>query len=241
MVEEYLIKIKEKKYDLHDFLQNCHWNHPHRLAEISLSGSLTMIEDRRYFTGAGTSASVITETITGSLFPVLTRKFYENEPFYTSGPPPGGGKGEFTISHKYLYAWRMFTGGGILNDLAVVGTRTSQGYTRTTTSDPWVAGSSSSFDLMGSFGAGPVSGTGGDIISGGRGPDIDTSKATLGFSLSGDSSAGPFGYFYRFPWDYTWASEVDIFTDFLDDWIANGNATYGGGFSGSCSLSLDFS
>jgi len=235
MVEEYLAKIKEKKHDLHDFLQY-YWNHPHRLAEISLSGSLTQIEDGRQFTGAGTSAFMDTYDYTGSLFPVITRKFYENQPFKTSGSGPQPAKGEITISQNCIYGWRMISNQGNPNDDVTVGTFTRESYTRATTGDPWVLGSTTSYDLTGNFICLPNNG--GDVVSGGRGADIATSKADILIDIS---IMGLYTTIGRFPWTDPWASEVDAFTDFLDDWIANGNATYGAGFSGSCSMSLDFS
>ena len=235
MVKEYLAKIKEKKHDLHDFLQS-YWNHPHRLAEISLSGTLTQIEDGRLKTGAGTSTFMDTLVFTGSLFPVITRKFYENQPFKTSGSGPQPTKGEITISQNCIYPWRMISNAGHPNDDVTVGTFTREGFTRTTTSDPWVSGGSSTYDLTGNFICLPNNG--GDVVSGGRGADIESSKAEINFNIS---VIGIYETVKRFPWVDPWASDTDVFTDWLDDWIANGNATYGGGFSGSSSMSLDFS
>jgi len=234
MVEEYLAIIKQKKHDLHDFLQG-YWNHPHRLTEISLSGYLTQIEDGRDFTGAGTSAFVDTYDYTGSLFPVITRKFYDNEPFKSfAGPEPS--KGEITISQDCLYGWRMISNQGLENDPVTVGTFTRESYTRATIGSPWVLGSTTSYDLIGNLICLPNNG--GDVVSGGRGADVDSSKADILIDIS---IMGLFTTIGRFPWNDPWASETDAFTDFLNDWIANGNAAYGAGFSGSCSMSLDFS
>lgn len=234
MIDEHLAIIKEKKYDLHSFLQE-YWNHPHRLAEISLSGTLTQIEDDRLKTGAGTSAMVDTLVFTGSLFPKITRKFYDNEPFKSfDGPDPA--KGEITISQNCIYPWRMISNAGHPNDDVTVGTFTRQGFTRTTTSSPWVFRGSSTYDLTGNFECSPING--GDIVSGGRGADIESSKAEINFNIS---VIGIYETVKRFPWVDPWASDTDVFADWLDDWIANGNATYGGGFSGSSSMSLDFS
>lgn len=237
MVEEYLAIIKQKKHDLHDFLQE-YWNHPHRLAEISLSGSLTMIQDERFYS-TGPSALVDTYDYTGSLFSVITRKFYDNEPFKDLSIPPEPAQGEITISQNCLYGLSMFLNYGLSNDDVTVGTFTRESYTRSSISDPWVLAGTESYDITGNFVCYPYGG--GDVVSGGRGSDVDTSKATIDFGISTSENLFISTTIGRFPWTDPWPSEVDIFTDFLDDWIANGNATYGGGFSGSCSLSLDFS
>jgi len=236
MLSELSEIVKSKKAELQSFLI-AFWNHPHRLSEVSLTGTYTTIVDERSFTGAGLSASVETATLTGSLFTTTTRKLAEKTPFKASLSEISLAQGEIAMMHNALIPWEVFQATGTVNSDVTVGSLVVDDYTRPNTSSPWTLVSSNTFDIDGHFEIGIIDG--GDEISGGRGADVDSSRCSISIAIS----AGVYSFtveFFRFPWDDPWSSETTAFSDNLSDWITAGNAANGGGYSGSSSLEAVF-
>lgn len=228
--------IKSKKNAAHAFfIGDNYFNHPHRLASVGLSGSMIKIADGRLSSSAGLEASLITSTYTGSLYPEVVRRLFEKDPVIETMANALPAKGEICMGHLLAFPWRIYVQHGPLNDSVTVGTRTDQRYTRSTMGSPWVAGSLFTYDITDMLQC-SITG-GGSPTSGGRDAEDDTEKASILIAMYEPAISGTIK---RFPWDDPWASETGIFTDHLAAWIAAGNAIHGAGYSGSCSLSLDF-
>lgn len=223
--------IKSKKAELEDFLeQQAFYNHPHRLSEISMTGTDTRIIDTRPVV-TGLTAQERTDVIYGADVPVITRKIIEKIPHIGSDPAPPQAKGEFAMMINPMGPWEARCQNGLDNDDAVIGQTTIVPYTRATTSSPWVAGTPNTFDITGNLVIDILDG--GEPPSQGRGADIDASRCKIVVDFQILSIVD---FIYRFPWDDPWASETALFTDSLNDWITAG----GTGYSGSTDLTLVF-
>ena len=233
--------VKSKKAAIFDFLQGdttTYLNHPHRLASVSMSGTRTKVEDTRLFSSAGSAyvAYVTTEYVDGSLLTPWTRMFDGKTPVHSatlSDALPTPGDGEIYLMHRTGRPWYIYQVGVTSPANTLIGTRTTDTYTRSNLSDPFAFSSTYSEDITGSISALTISG-GGNTVSGGRDTD-PSSKSQIYTTAMGVTSS-----IYRFPWNDPWDSETDVFSDDLAAWIAAGNTAYGAGYSGSCSLSLDF-
>jgi hypothetical protein len=79
----------------------------------------------------------------------------------------------------------------------------------------------------------------------GRGTDTTVEKVTIEiFEGTSGTATDLLPSFYakvlRLPWTATWASETAIFSGIFSSFITASNTADGGGHSGSCSLSVDF-
>lgn len=240
-LEEYFSFFKTKKNTIAGILKNSAYNHPNRIAKIATSGAISYTIDERDFASPGTSANLYEFDIDYSLANEWTRVF---EPFYpwNGGSPTALNQGEFLPAHAPATMFQFQTSYGTTPSSVIGGSVTRTPYTRATTSDPWTAGTpvTTDLDLQLTF---TITG-GGNTISGGYDTDnsaralITFFEAVSGTHASKLPSMG--ALIYRFPWD-TWTSETAEFATIFADAITAANAADGGGHSGTCSLSLDFS
>jgi hypothetical protein len=248
MPTAHLTLVKNKKASMASFLETRFYNHPHRLPSVALSGALTYTVDERSFTAHSSPVNgevayvfVFNLTFTGTA--AYTRIFESRYPWISvpSGTPA---QGEFLISHRHgTYFWRFEIDSGPTLDPEVIGTVTRSKYVYS--SGAWGLDSVDApqdITLQFTF---SISG-GGDPTSGGRDDDSDDERATILVTpdLSGTYSdkLPEFGStnVYRFPWDDPWASETTAFSDIFATHLITKNAADGGGHSGTCSMSLDF-
>lgn len=248
--------VKSKKYYKANNYGDNTWNHPNRIAQIALSGALTYAIDKRAFTGVGLSATLYEYDLDFSLTTPYTRVFETRTPWLgagaseiPSGAPAAGG---FVWAHRPARAMWAFEPYFTAADAVVIGTCTATPYTRATYGSPWVAGSSTSNDISFYFFPAMSFGgyqPGGEPDSGGKGDGSDDEKvqvrALLDFSgtNSGDLNlifSGQDMDLFRLPWDDSWSSETAIFSTGFSNRISDANAFHGGGHSGTCSISMDF-
>lgn len=242
---EKVTSIKNRKRSINDFLANRVYNHPNRLSDIGLSGSMSLIKDGRDYTvppyDPGFTAEVKEYAIDFTLATHYTRFLYEKEPtpdFPADAPDPA----TFTLGHK-PNQWFMLSN-AFYPDHEIAGTKTITEYSRSSLTDPWIAGTVTNSDILLSFGI-SIDG-GGDPVSKGKGTGGDDNKAVIYFQpmINIYAEIPDFGAYSeeikRLPWDTSWASETALFSTIFSDYVNAGNTLYGGGFSGSCSLSLDF-
>ena len=122
-----------------------------------------------------------------------------------------------------------------------VGEKIRKTYERDHVTDPWTETSSTTTDIMMSYA--PFFGGGGAPLSGGRGADNEANSADIRgeFTVNVDVFI-PYRdtTFFRLPWEDPWENESDVFTDDLADYIAAGNADDPGCWSGSTTMTLEF-
>lgn len=230
-------------------------NHPNRLSVLRLTGTLDIEFDGRdsaLVTGLNTFKT--TDAWDFSDLPVWTRRFNEELPtiFGISQTPTASGHGletgEFYVSQEIFRFWRfgLYFGGGYAS--AVVGQSTTIFYERDTVDDPFIEMSTETNDLTATWTPfigdrfDPTLYKGGDPTSGGRGPDND--ENSVRFATWPDIYGGTILYgveVYRLPWDINWANESSKFTDAVTDYIAAKNIDTDGGWTGSTTMTLEFS
>jgi hypothetical protein len=235
-----LNSVKMRKAMTHSHLVNLYYNHPHRLAEISTSGSLSYIIDEREFTSPGNYAKLYDFDIDFSDMPAWTRLLWQKNGYPGIGSVPVS-NGEFGWLHRPLYFWRAEVVYGSTPSAVKIGTCTQTNYSRPTADDPWEEDSSDTTDIDGYFQFFLLSGGGGGAFDGREGLPCEISfsgsfDGTNSFKLPNLNAL-----IERFPWDDPWASESAAFSDAFDDHLDTENAADGGGHSGSCSLELVFS
>lgn len=250
--EEHIESIKTRKLRVIQFAQTYYFNHPNRQTGIEVSGSLSYTIDQRQFTifSSATSASVFNYSLDFSLADSYTRIMETRFPWRfntTSGVPSTLSAGEFAWAHRPLsLMWSMNQAMAATGSVKI-GDCTETPYTRTTTSDPWVAGTPITTDIDFRFTT-TLTG-GGEAFSGGKGDDSDDEKTSIGvgcfFTGTEAGLLPPLSVtnntdILRLPWNDSWASESAVFSTMFNDWIVDQNLLNGGGYSGSCSLSLDF-
>lgn len=237
--ESFFDFAKEKKNEVSNFfLLTAKFNHPHRLVEVNFSGSINLTIDSRLFAGVppqnGSSAYVQTITENYSLAPKWTRYFEDKCPIqHTVGPEID--KKQFGLFHQPKYPWRFITDRSPISDPKKIGSISTSYFTYNNNS--WQLTQTDEQDIFYEFGLNIDSG--GDPVSGGKAPDSQENMARidlpiLNFIMPTDL------FIYRPPWDDTWDPEAAAYSTAFNDYVDAGNAANGGGYSGSCSVSLNF-
>jgi hypothetical protein len=204
---------------------------------------MLLINDGRVYTERYDSPAYKKEySIDFSLATPYTRAYFQNEPFgNVSGRNPGPqDPATFMLSH-YPNKWYVFPSISP-PDPVVVGTKTTTRYIWNDGTLAWDVDTVTNENISLRFILYLYGG--GDPVSRGRGTGGDDNKTIISFYLD-PSPGGAYPDFgeirvKRFPWDNSWASESALFSTAFSDFIDTNNAFYGGGFSGSCSLSLNF-
>ena len=242
---EYIQNIKARKNGIYTLLgSNMYFNHPHRITSFGLSGSLALVIDNRTAGSVGT-VTFYDFSLDFSDATPYTRIFEPFAPWAGTPPPSGLSEGEILLGHRPSSPWRIEPFYGARNASVVIGSVTKKTYSRTLVADPWVEDTTNNYYIHFNFNL-AVSG-GGDPTSGGyNATALDANKTLIGIGDNYDGTSGSAGTgllpdfganIYRFPHESTWANESAIFSDIFDDYLTAGGATY----SGTCSLSLDFS
>ena len=235
--------LKNRKSVVGQVYLNFHSNHPHRIATVSTSGALTYTIDERSFAPSPTlSASKYDFSLDFSLGDSWTRVYQSKFPWY-SATPVALNQGEFCPSHVIKKPWKFDCDFGAYPNYATIGDCTRTNYTRALITDPWTAGTPVTTDVDFKFGF--LLTLGGDPTSGGRGTGSDPEKALFQFSDSWSGSytnklPNLYADVYRLPWVDPWASESTVFSTAFSAFLTAQNTADGGGHSGTCSLSLDF-
>jgi len=241
-----LDSVKDRKLNIWAEFSLYEWNHPSFLQGIAVSGLLSYTIDERSFTSPGLSASKYEYDLDFSDADDYSRVYESNVP-WTVFPPPRGilNDGEFLMSHQPSFPW------GVIfydedNQDTKIGTCTKTDYSRDEGTDPWTEDGSTTTDIDFHFDVSPFGG--GEPDSGGKGDGSDDEKVDVSFfpdfSGSHNSKLPNFelslGEVLRLPWAASWASETAAFSAIFSDHLSDGNTSDGGGHSGTCSLSLDF-
>lgn len=220
-------------------------NHPHRLPFIKLSGTLDIEYDGREPAGAG-EGIVQSISVDLSLLPEWTRIFDEKTPILEESTPAT--VNEFHLYHRIPTFWRFHIYKSEPDDPVIIGESTSTEYTWNAVTEEWDEGSTTTSDIEAEWYPVIESGEqGGDIESGGKGADNDANSVGLRLSFTDTGSSLPiFSAFsdtvvYRLPWEDPWANESVIYDDALADWIDARNAEDGNGWSGTTTMTLEFS
>lgn len=244
-VSDHIVDIKTRKDNILSESSTSVWNHPHRLRSIEVSGNLSYTIDQRSFSSPGVSAQTYEFSLDFSLAASWSRRFETNTPWY-SGALPGGplATGQFYFGHTPEWFWEAFTQYGSSPSAVKIGDCVQTSYSRPTTSDPWTLGATVTTDVDFYFSA--FLSLGGEPDSGGKGDESDDEKIVVAFldSFTGANTSRLPDFsadVLRLPWEDSWASETAAFSDIFSDHIAARNAADGGGHSGTCTLSLDFS
>jgi len=232
--QAYITSIKTKKSTAFSGL---FFNHPNRLLTIGLSGSASVTVDERSFTGIGNTAKLYTESVDFSICNPYTRVFY-------GGDIRSLATDQFLLAHDPYAPWLFDPTYGGETDYEIVGTSNIKNYSRASSGDPWVLGSETTEDIESNFVFTIVGG--GDPISGGLNTDPEGDASI--FITNNFTSANVLKIndlfltqeIFREPQTDSWASESTLFSDTFDDEISANNTADGGGWSGSCSLSVDF-
>lgn len=223
-------------------------NHPHRLPVLRLTGSLDYEYDERAI-ATGLGAQKTTVNVDFSELSEWTRVFNEKIPVVKSGPNQKVAptdQGEFNVTQSFTdfspRFWRFVFVLGDLFDLVKIGEQTVTNYERDTDTDPWVFVDETVTDIDAAWFP-SLSSLGGDPVSGGRGADNE--ENSVGISVEAVNTS-VFEIFqsvvvYRLPWEDPWENESELFSDALADYITAQNAYYGGGWTGSTTMTLEFS
>lgn len=223
-------------------------NHPHRLPVLRLTGSLDYEYDERAI-ATGLGAQKTTVNVDFSALSEWTRVFNEKIPVVKSGPNQKVAptdQGEFNVTQSFTdfspRFWRFVFVLGDLFDLVKIGEQTVTNYQRDTDTDPWVFVDETVTDIDAAWFP-SLSSLGGDPVSGGRGADNE--ENSVGISVEAVNTS-VFEIFqsvvvYRLPWEDPWENESELFSDALADYITAQNAYYGGGWTGSTTMTLEFS
>lgn len=238
-----------------DFVNDYVNNHPNRLSVLRFTGTLDIEFDGRdsaLVTGLNTFKT--TDAWDFSDLPVWTRRFNEELPtiFDISQVPTASGHGletgEFYVSQDIFYFWRFGLYFGDDYEPETVGQSTTIYYERDTINDPWVETSTVTSDLEATWTPyigdtfDPTLNLGGDPTSGGRG--ADNNENSVLFATWPDIYGGAIldgVEVYRLPWDVNWANESSKFADAVTDYIAAKNDDDEGGWTGSTTMTLEFS
>ena len=230
-------------------------NHPHRLSSIRLTGTYTYEFDGREVAGTALTAYKLNADVDYATLPAWTRVFGELPVIDTIGQTEvaGGAEGlneyEFYVAQDLFYFWRFYLVVSDIPEAVKVGELQTTFYERDSTEDEWVEISVETEDIEESgyptvLATSPFfNGPGGHPVSGGKGSNNDENSAHLFYIFTG-SSGPPFSLasgIYRLPWQDPWADESSVYTDAMTDWIAENNVFDGGGWTGSASVTLEFS
>jgi hypothetical protein len=216
--------------------------YPHRLSSMRLTGKEIVEEDQRLQPRLAEALGVAKYNyeIDYSLLPVYTRAFHQKVPIIDHYNPTTNIR-QFSMVHNPNSFWRCMydTNTNEVFDLPLikVGSSTVTEYTRPTTEDPWEEGGTYPFDEYYTNWVPYIQPSGGYTWSGGR--DEDNNENSLAIIIYG---GGPAVYrpIYKLPWEDPWENESAAFSEGLAEFIADQNATYGGGFTGSSTVTLEF-
>lgn len=248
-IATYLDKIKQKKQSIISSIGFSFCAHPHRLASVDISGTLNYVIDERDFSinaspTNGDVAFVYTYSITATGIAGYTRIFSLKQPYSRSGVTLA--TGEFLMSQEPLARfWAALVDFGTLPDYETVGSVTRDRYIYASGTSTWDLDSSTSNDMDAAWDFDIT--TGGDEISGGKDDDSADENCTISFAMvwSGTHSAKlpslSTAEIKRLPWVDAWASETSAINDAFTSFLTTRNAADGGGHSGTCTVSLDFS
>jgi hypothetical protein len=238
---------KDKKSAISTFVRGARFNHPHRLKTVSLSGTIDYVRDERDFAinaspSNGDIAFRDTLDLDLSAASAWSRYFEEKCPFSHTLDLAVR---EFALLHGPGFPWKFFQQINFDPDFVVIGTITRENYTYNDTTSSWDLTSTDlpedvecnfSFSVTG----------GGDPVSGGF-DSVSAAEIELTVDFDYIGSYGSlllgwgWGLIERLPWTEVWDPETDIFSDSFDLWVDDLNTATGGGHSGSCSMTLNFS
>lgn len=243
-IADQIANIKTRHDVATSFLANARFNHPNRLAGVSFSGLLSYVIDERSFTSPGTSASKYDFSLDYNASNIYTRIFEEYFPWAGDTPPAGTpAQGDFLMFQRQgAGMWSIDTLFGTDTSAVVIGTVDTKVYSRPTTSDPFTENSSTTTNISHRFSL-FISG-GGDPVSGNF-STLEAAKTTttcLSFHSGTHSGLIPEleGLIFRFPHEDLWSSETTLFSDAFTAHLALKNTADGGGHSGTCSISLNY-
>lgn len=235
--------FKSKKRAHFESVAQRFWNHPHRLAAITLTGTLDYTLDERDFgTPPSYSASRYVFDLDFSAIAALARKLPDKTPWIFIPDPAD--VGEFVLYHEPRKMWEMLFSLGALPADVVIGTCTTTLYTRADPSDPWTTGSTTTTDIDGNLDLLIAGGGDGSLKGRGDGSDDEKAQITVFHPVTGGSESFRIPSIYaeilRLPWSDPWAAESSAFSTAFDDEIDARNTTDGGGHSGSTTATLTF-
>jgi len=253
-VLSYWSEFKSRKTGAwYDFAQNAIsvFNHPHRVAQISITGTLGYTIDERDFDGAENRsiADVFQFSLDVSPHPPWARVFLERTPRLGVLSIDDEEKGSFYLLHRPFYMWAIqyYRNPYAPEDDPNVGTCTRTRYERDV-NDEWQEESSDTSQIVLYFE--PFYGintSGGHPQSGGK-DDAHPTKFYPAFTFSTTEGNDYTSYLSfldfqlveRNPWDAEWGDEdySGVFNDHVD--LQNSEDYDGGGHSGSCSIKIEF-
>lgn len=226
-----------KKSFIDDYLNE----YPHRLSSMRLTGTESIEEDRRLQPRFAEALGVekYNYEIDFSLLPVYTRAFHQKLPVIEPYNPTTNIR-QFSMLHNPNSFWRCiyYTNTNEVFDLPPIklGSSTVTEYTRETIEDPWVEGGTYPFEDYYTNWFPYIQPSGGYPWSGGRDEDNDENSISI-ILYGGALTNRPI---YRLPWEDPWENESAVFSDALAEYIADQNLTYGGGWTGSTTATLEF-
>jgi hypothetical protein len=227
-----------KKSFIDDYLNE----YPHRLSSMRLTGGESFVEDQRLQprTADSLTTAKYNYELDYSLLPVYTRAFHQRLPIIQF-PSPDQNIREFSMVHNPNSFWRCIYDTNTNEALELppikIGSSTVTEYTRPTTEDPWEEGGTYLFEDYYSNWVPYIQPSGGYTWSGGR--DEDNDENSLAIIIYG---GGPAAYrpIYRLPWEDPWENDSTVFSESFAEFIADQNLTWGGGWSGSTTATLEF-
>lgn len=225
---------KLKKYDYFRF--GVVFNHPNRLAGISMSGETVFNRDGRISeSGLSTTRTLI--ELDYSILPSWNREFRDKNPLFFN-PQTGFASFGFGLFHLTTTPWLIFSHIKGSSSSTVIGTTKEFAYSRASNTDPWTEDSLTTADFSVSWS--PDLTGGGDPASGGKGADNeDNSIAITGIPTTYFSGVT----IHRLPWDQAWTSETTILSDAFDDYLADviaANPSTAADYSGTCTAEVVF-
>ena len=223
-------------------------NHPHRLSSARLTGSYNIEFDGRVVAGEALTAQKNITNVNYSLFPTWTRVYGEKLPIISDLPSGAVGENKFYVAQDINYFWRFYLAPSSPSEPVKIGEYETVYYERESVEAEWVENSVDIEDIMDSYTFDTVTTYpyfnpyGGHPVSGGRGPDNDENSVALyfytGAGINYEGPASPI--IYRLPWQDPWENESALITQPMTDYIAAANAYSGGGWTGSTSVSAEF-
>jgi len=228
-----------KKSFIDDYINE----YPHRLSSMRITGTESIEEDERLQPrlAEALGAAKYNYEFDYSSLPVYKRAFYQRLPIIKF-PSPDQNIREFSMVHNPNYFWKCVyhTNTKEVFDLPPikVGSSTVTYYTRPTIEDPWVEGGTYPYDDYYTNWIPYILQSGGYPSSGGKDEDNDENSISIVlFGLPAAQSRE----IYRLPWEDPWENESAVFSEGLADYIAGQNISYGGGWTGSTTVTLEFS
>ena len=210
-------------------------NHPNRFANMRLSGDINYERDTRITaTVFDLSATHMVYDLDFSILPTWERNFFENGPIFYE--PSTDTSMEFKAAAGYNAPLSVSCFYGATPSAVTIGTKTVYAYSRPSDADPWVLDSTTTTDYNLSWKP---------SVSGGSYTDDTTITAfpAAGPSVPADPDIIKSTIynvpFYRAPLD-SWASESDVYSDIFAAELADLNTADGGGHSGLCTLTFNF-